>query len=447
MNRFLFNLQIAWEALMHNKVRSFLTALGIIFGVASVISMQAIGRGTQQAILDQIKLVGVNNIVIEHKVPDPKENNQEESSGNAKKEPASLGLSLADAESIGKQIPNIARISPETVYDVFAIRNGKGKSAKLIGVSPDYFSILTLPIETGRTFTADEVQSAMPICIIGSDVKKQFFGGEDPIGKSLKCGTLWLKVVGVLAGRQLNDETASKLKITNGKLNVYVPIHTVLIRYKNRGLITKSRVESGNNGFMFGDDNNSQPKDEPDYHQIDKLIVQVTDAKYMSSVSDVISRLLTRRHNGADDFTITIPELLLQQQQDTENTFNLVLGIIAAISLLVGGIGIMNIMLVSVVERMREIGIRQALGATQNDIIFQFLAEAILISISGGIIGILLGISISKLITQFSHILTIITAFSVILSFLVSATVGLIFGVAPARKAASQDPVESLRHE
>jgi len=245
--------------------------------------------------------------------------------------------------------------------------------------------------------------------------------------------------VGVLEERLITDQSVSSLGIRNYNLDVYCPLPTFLLRYKNRGLVTKAQLESQRN--------ENQPQKDPNYHQVDRIVVQVESTDKLNTTSDVISRLLERRHNNVVDFQVQIPEVLLKQQQRTKSIFNVVLGAIAGISLLVGGIGIMNIMLASVLERIKEIGIRLAVGATKSDIVSQFLFESVMISVTGGIIGVLLGLFLSNVVANLAEIPAIITLSSIAFAFGVSVSVGLIFGIAPARKAASQNPIESLRHE
>ena len=231
-------------------------------------------------------------------------------------------------------------------------------------------------------------------------------------------------------------------------MDVYTPLKTVLIRYKNRSLVTEAMIKRQSKSIDNGEQKHSSENKGPtNYHQLDRLVVQVAETNTISPAAEVISRLLKRRHYDVVDYEIQIPELLLKQQQRTKSIFNFVLGAIAGISLLVGGIGIMNIMLASVMERIKEIGLRLSLGAKKLDIVLQFLCEAVMISVSGGLIGIFLGITLATVVSQVADIPTIITIPSIILSFGVAATVGLIFGITPARRAASQDPITSLRHE
>jgi putative ABC transport system permease protein len=228
------------------------------------------------------------------------------------------------------------------------------------------------------------------------------------------------------------------LGISSTDNKIFIPAKTLIMRFKNRSLVRTDEVEEA----MASRDNNNKKEN---LNQLDKIIVQVAETDELNATADVIRRMLLRRHNGLFDFEVTIPELLLKQQQRTKGIFNIVLGVIAGISLLVGGIGIMNIMLASVMERIREIGVRQAIGASRKDIIVQFLSESTIISVSGGIIGIILGVVLSKIITGFFDIKTIVSAFSIFISFGVSVFVGVIFGYLPAKRAAEQDPVNSLR--
>ena len=232
-----------------------------------------------------------------------------------------------------------------------------------------------------------------------------------------------------------------KLSIRNVDLEIYTPVKTFLLRYKNRGLVTISGLKASQNQ----EEGNNQNATDNNYHQLDRLVVKVAKSSEIEATVDVLQRILLRRHNGVNDFEIIVPELLLKQEQKTKKLFNTVLGIIASISLLVGGIGIMNIMLASVLERVKEIGLRMSIGASKRDIVMQFMAESVTISVSGGIIGIFLGIAISLIIQGATDIETIVSPISVFLSFTISISVGLVFGILPAKRAAMQDPAECLR--
>ncbi|HMG93646.1 MAG TPA: ABC transporter permease [Chryseolinea sp.] len=450
--RLLANLYIAINAVVANKVRSLLTALGIIFGVAAVIAMLAIGNGAQQEILEQIKLVGVNNIVIKP-IVEQQEEKIEEQVGQREKKKFSPGLTIRDVKNIESAIPGITMISPEIIIDTHVIRNGFRRSAKLVGVHPPYFEIYNFDLIEGQSFNEEHERLGSPVCIIGYSIKAKFFPTENPIGKSIKVGQHWLTIIGLLNERLVSSASISKLGIRDFNMDIYLPLQSVLIRYKNRDRITAEqlRLQSmQSQGMVFRSQNSTGTENEEDkknYHQLDRLVIQVGATDKLSSTAEIISRLLERKHYGVVDYEIEIPELLLKQQQRTNDIFNYVLGAIAGISLLVGGIGIMNIMLASVLERIKEIGLRLSIGAKKSDVVQQFLFEAIMISVSGGIIGVVLGVAMAYVVSEFAGIPTIITFTSIILSFGVAATVGLIFGIAPARRAASQDPITSLRYE
>ena len=455
MERYLQILSVSLEAVFLNKSRSILTALGIIFGVAAVIAMMAIGNGARQEILEQIKLVGLNNIVI---LP---AGNGENSSKNDSREDDQTksmqkqfipGLSLKDAESIQKNIPTVLRISPEIIYSTPASREGKKTKVELTGISPDFFRIFNLSLKSGSFFDLGQVEAGAPVCILGPDVAARLFPDKNPLGQQIKCGNIWLKVIGLIRGLDVNKKTES-MGISDYNRSVFTPLKSILLRYKDRTLINQAAlmgggtqliVQGGTVSLFSSGQNNKQAGNE---NQVDKIVVQVKESQQLSPTAILIGRMLKRRHQGKANFEIKIPELLLKQEQKTKDIFNVVLGAIAGISLLVGGIGIMNIMLASVMERIREIGVRRATGATRKDIIFQFLAESVLISISGGILGVIIGMAMAKVITITTGILTIVSFWSIVLSFGVAAAVGIIFGYLPAKKAASRDPVESLRHD
>lgn len=448
----LSNFYIAMEAVLANQVRSLLTALGIIFGVAAVIAMLAIGNGAQQEILEQIELVGVNNIIIEPVVEQVEQNIGDGEEENKKK--FSPGLKLLDVESIENNIPGVQKLSPEILLETYLIKNGVRRSSKLVGVEPEYFEVANFELDEGEMFNDMQLRLGAPVCIIGKGIQTKFFPQEDPIGKKIKVGSQWLEVIGVLKERYISEKAISNLGIRDYNMDVYAPIQTVLIRYINRDLVTGSglkknfgtsvRWTGGGLSITSSGNEDSKPSN---YHQIDRLVVQVSNSEKLNSTADVMARMLERRHFGVVDFEITIPELLLKQQQRTQNIFNIVLAAIAAISLLVGGIGIMNIMLASVMERIKEIGLRLSIGAKKSDIIMQFLFEAVMISVTGGLVGVLLGIILAYAVSTLADFPTSISFVSIVISFGVAATVGLIFGITPAKRAAEQDPITSLRHE
>ncbi|MBO9154627.1 ABC transporter permease [Chitinophaga sp. GCM10012297] len=436
------NLGIAVDSLVANRLRSFLTALGIIFGVGAVIAMLAIGKGAKEEIMNQMKLVGVNNIVIKPVAEEKKDEEEKEpAEGGAQekdKKKFSKGLSLEDAHSIIRMVPTVESISPEMILDQDVIYNGKSKKLKMVGVEPSFFELNNIGIAEGKMFNHEQLTIGEGVCIIGAGVKRKFFLSEDPMGKTIKCGQQWLKVVGVTDEKLISSATKENLGIRDYNMDVYVPIQTTLTRYRNPAI--RIRETRG------WDEEGPQNVPNVPVHQLDQLIVKVRQPEQLTESAGIISRMLKRRHSDVMDFEVTIPEQMLQQQQKTKDVFNIVLSAIAGISLLVGGIGIMNIMLASVLERTKEIGIRMALGAQKKDIVMQFLFEAVLISLSGGFIGIVLGVAGAYTVDKVADIRTIISAISILLSFVLASSVGLIFGISPARKAANQNPIECLRH-
>jgi putative ABC transport system permease protein len=448
-----FSLRAAIEALRHNTLRAALTSLGILFGVASVIAMLAIGKGAEQEVLAQMSLLGANNVIISPLVEQKEEQVKDQPEKQVKK--FSPGLSYADAEAIARVIPGVEAVSAEIVLNSSITREGVRRSGKVVGVDTAYFRMTNLEVASGKHFNATQVAYGLPVAIIGHGVRTRFFTTADPLGQRLKVGDSWVTVVGVLADRRVTEDAAAKLGIRDANMDVYVPARMMLLRLRNRAQVTQKDVEEANRpneGVMVVPGTEAPESDEAraertNRNQLDRIIVRVANSPDVPGVAAVVRRMLERRHNAVVDFEIAVPELLLRQEQRTKTIFNIVLGAIASISLIVGGIGIMNIMLASVLERIREIGVRRALGATRKDILSQFLCEAVLISTAGGVAGILLGAAAAIGIERLAKITTIISPLSVIIAFTVSFVVGMAFGVIPAHRAAGQDPVDCLRYE
>ena len=448
----IFSMRTASEAVVHNKLRAGLTSLGILFGVASVIAMLAIGKGAEQEILQQMQLLGTNNVVITP-LEEQKEEEAKEAEAAKKPKKFSPGLTHKDAEAIARVLPEVEDASGEIVFNTMMTREGRRRTGKAVGVDTGYFRMTNLKIINGSLFSPMQVAQGQGVAIIGYGVRTRFFTNTNPIGQEIKVGDSWLTVVGVLEDRRVSGETSQRLGIRDPNMDVYIPLHTMLLRYRNRARITQRDIERAASQEN-NNNNQDQPKEDEEaraerlnLNQLDRIIVRVRESAKVPVVANVLQRMLERRHNTVIDFEITVPELLLQQEQRTKTIFNIVLGAIASISLIVGGIGIMNIMLASVLERTREIGVRRAMGATQKDILFQFLSEAVLISVAGGVAGIILGGAFSGGIEQFANIRTLVSYLSIAVAFGVSITVGIVFGIVPAWRAARQDVVTCLRHE
>lgn len=431
------NVKIAYESIFANKIRALLTALGIIFGVAAVIAMLAVGTGAQKQVLDQLKLVGVNNIIVQSVYEEEEDAGEEAQSGNELDvKPYSPGLSLLDHANIKNVLPEIKYISSEVAFDCYAYSKQLRKKTKAIGIHSDYFKIFGVQLEKGQFFVGYHNKQKKNVCLLGSKIAKQLFPKSSALNQTIRIGSLNLKVIGVLKNQSGIDENLQSLGINGNNEDIYLPIQTLVLRYKNR-----SNVQLFDR-WSWDDEGGDQNK-----NQLDKIIIQLNESKYVESSAQFLSKLIARRHNAQEDFKISIPEQILKQQKETDDIFNWLLGAIAGISLLVGGIGIMNIMLASVLERIREIGLRKAVGARTNDIKMQFVLEASFLSLGGGLIGIVLGVSLSYMIDILLDMPTKISTFSIFLSFFISVLTGVIFGYLPAKRAAEQNPLNSLKHD
>jgi len=431
------NIKLALDGINQNKLRAFLTALGIIFGVFAVVAMLAIGNGAKKSILDQLKIIGTNNIVINSIPPDPTEEVEEEDRSKEEKKSYSPGLTLKDVEAIKNIVPDIENISYETGSDTKIFFENNSLKSKCQAVNNDFFEINNLQLYKGSFFTDHHSKNGSRVCVLGANAASRLFLGKNPIGEQVKANNVIFTVIGVLKRRMISKDALAKLDINNYSNNIFIPMETFKLRVDNKIRIGREDVKRSND----------DETDIQNYHQLEKVVVKVKDAAKMETSAALISRLLLRRHNDQADFEVKVPELLIKQQQNTQETLNFILAVIAGISLLVGGIGIMNIMLASVLERIKEIGLRRSIGATETDIIYQFLLEAVCISLAGGIIGVVLGIGGAKFIARYADIVTEISFTSILVSFVIAVGIGIIFGIMPARKAAKLDPIAALRTE
>lgn len=407
------NIRLAIRGLIDHKFRSFLTMLGIIFGVASVITMLSIGEGAKREAIAKYQDLGVNNIIIR----DKKMTDDELEEVRAK---FSQGLSKEDAAVIREIVPGVVRTASQAEISSEAKYTDKSAKSTVIGITPEYAEMLNYKTARGKFISSDQYQKELKVCVLGAGVAATLFRSEDPIGKMVKVEDQWLEVVGVLKSKALFTETVGELAARDLNMDVYVPLSTFLGRFSHENQLAS---------------------------EIQQITVQVDGSDKLEEASKVINEILKRHHYNNEDYSIVVPYELLQQEEKERQIYNFLLGAIAAISLLVGGIGIMNIMLATVMERTREIGIRRAIGARKSDIMSQFVTEAVAISITGGIIGVILGVTLSLTVTFFTDITTYIQPYSIFIAFGFSVLVGISFGYLPAKNAANLKPIDSIRYE
>ena len=431
------SVRIGMTGILVHRVRSVLTALGIIFGVAAVIAMMSIGEGARLEALEQIRLMGVNNIIIRAKI-------QTASTFEKAKANFSPGLTALDVEAISQVCPGVTTVVPHWEKTTPAQHNEEKLEVKVIGTTPGFLSCYGYQTSAGRFFDETHMADQANVCVLGGDVKNKLFHFEQPVGQSIKIDDQWFSIIGVMARQLTPSKKVENLEVRNLNVDVYIPLTTAqskLVRFKDQNSGANVRFMGGGMSFSSGG-KNPRPKME-----LDQITVKLVSEDHIDETTDIIERILARRHFGVSDYEIIVPEALVQQSQKTQAIFNVVMGAIASISLLVGGIGIMNIMLASVLERTKEIGIRRAVGATRIDVLTQFLFEALFISVVGGVIGILIGWLLTSAITLYAGWPTVVSLPAVLLAFTVSAAVGVGFGYYPAKKAASQNPIESLHYE
>ena len=422
-------IKLGIKSLWIHRLRSTLTTLGIIFGVCSVIAMLAIGEGASRDTQEAIARMGSNNIIIETVKPPQKQTNSGETTTVQ-----SYGLTYTDAETIRNCIPNIEVTVPIRQLTQQARYLSRNIPVKIIGTIPWYTSISPIAVTRGRFLTSIDVSYKLNICVIDEKVAKDLFAFDDPLGSDIKIQGCYYKVMGIVSSTATSSSNANNIGASNTNSTgeavgvVYMPVSTAKIRFSE---------------FKATFDGNSASRERV---ELQIITIKVKSMDQIISVRNVLQSLLDKLHKEKD-YNIIVPLELLKQAEKTRRIFNIVLGSIAAISLLVGGIGIMNIMLASVSERTREIGIRRALGAKKKDIIFQFLTETVLLTLIGGLIGVAVGTLIPFLVTRFGDMPTVITTWSLLLSFGISGATGITFGLYPAWRAANMDPIESLRHE
>ncbi len=407
------NLNIAFLSLIDQKFRSVLTMLGIIFGTASVIIMVSIGEGAKRTAIAKYQDLGIRNIIIRDKALADKELEEVRMK-------FSPGLSVHDAEVVAEIVPDVVDVACQAEADVEARYGDKTAKGTIIGVTPSISGILNYSVRSGAFIQNNHCDEMMKVCAIGASLARALFGYENPVGKNIKLGDQWFEVMGVMNSKALFTETIGELAARDLNNDIYIPLTTF-----------KSRI----------------PPENSLASEINQFTVKLNSSEQLIESTAVIRSILNRHHYNNDDFSIIVPFELLKQEEKERRRYNFLLASIAAISLIVGGIGIMNIMLASVVERTREIGIRRALGGRRSDILSQFITEAVIMSLAGGLTGVILGILLSLMLSLSPEISTSIKFYSLFIAFAFSLIVGITFGYLPAKKAANLEPIESIRHE
>ncbi len=413
--RYLSDIPHAFDNLRAQKTRTVLTALGIVFGVGSVIGMLAIGAGAREESLAFIEQLGVRNVLIDS-IPAASVQEMQQ------RRRSSPGMTERDVRILEANVDSLEMLSPRrTIHPARVLPKPSGPLPNVYGVRESYATIHNLRLAEGRFFTSRDDFESAPVCVLGDRAKISLLGyGPGATGKFVKVNDTWLEVLGVLAPQVASTVKGAQSEDKNNL--IYIPLNTFQYRFWDQ------------NAFMVKDD-------------LDGIDLRLKPGGDSVRAAEVVTAILNSTHRNTEDFTVTIPAALLAQQQKTQTIFTYVMVAIAAISLLVGGIGIMNIVLATVMERTREIGIRRATGARRSDIVRQFLSESVLISVGGGLLGIGFGLGLSWLIARTAEWKTIVTPASVIIAFSVSVAVGVVFGIYPAMKASRIDPIEALRYE
>lgn len=421
--------QLGIKSLLLHKLRSLLTMLGVILGVGSVIAMLAIGEGSKRESLEQIRHLGAANVIIHSIKPNVQEEEETQQKQTSVFDIIEYGLQYDDVERLDGTLPTVKVIAPVALVRKDAqVRQRRITNARILGTTPDYRSVKNLRMFRGRYISSTDMKIGTNVTVLSAGAAEILFKFEDPLGKTVKLGDMAFRVVGVLYPQgnigTAGDATASQ----NYDRDIYISLTAAKNRFGELKVIRGSGVQLERN-------------------QISEITLAVYDENLVSETAKMARSVLLRNRDNLNDIEIQVPLELLKQAEDSKRIWNLVLGSIAGISLLVGGIGIMNIMLATVTERTREIGIRRALGAKRRDITVQFLVESVILSATGGLFGIVLGCCIPIAVSHFSEIDSYIQWWPIPLTFMISVGLGVLFGVYPARRAALMDPIEALRHE
>jgi putative ABC transport system permease protein len=417
---------LAIRNLLLHKLRSVLTLLGTILGVASVIAMLSIGEGSKQEALEQIRRLGAANVIVRSVKPQP---TNDLPSSSTSSYVLAYGLKYTDLRIIKDLQLSDCIVVPSVVHKK-NLQHGKRhlNAARVVGTTADLPLVKELRLK-GRFFTAEDVAKSANVIVMGQSIARELFGFEEPLGKSLLVGDDAYRVIGVIANRDSGTSKPLSEDTNDQNNDLYIPISSA----QNRMGIVQRLVETGSRQYVR--------------IELSELIIQVKDQSQVRPLAAVIRTIMAQSHAGKKDYEVQVPLELLNQAEREKRLWNLVLGSIAGISLLVGGIGIMNIMLATVTERTREIGIRRAIGAKRRHIIMQFLMETTVLSTSGGILGVICGVILPMVFSIVLGITTSTSLASIIVAFGISVMTGIIFGVYPAYKAASMNPIEALRHQ
>lgn len=398
--------------LAQHKLRTLLTLLGMIFGVGAVIAMLNIGEGAEREALKMIDTMGLNNLIVEGKNFEEKELKEQRKH--------SAGLTERDAQVSTNSLPFVIDYSVQKNVETYSVFSEEGKSdGEAVGVSPSFFELSKFEVADGRILTEVDNKRFSQVVLLGSSTAKQLFPFGKAVGKNVKINHLWFKVVGVLQAPFLKKDEFQGIKLGGDQHQLFIPLKTAIHKFPHKKLVS----------------------------EISSIKLKLDGTVDPMQAAQTVSHLLQRRHNDVDDFELVVPAALLAQQKQTQQIFNIVMSCVAGISLLVGGIGIMNIMLATVLERTKEIGLLRAIGATQKDIQVQFVAESFTISILGGVLGVIFGILLSEMISLYSDWAVSWSMSAIILSFSICALIGLIFGVYPAIKASKLDPIDALQSD
>ncbi len=434
MSRTWNTLLLGIRSLLMHKLRSLLTMLGVILGVGSVIAMLAIGEGSKREALEQLRRLGASNVIIRSVKPGQNEGGESSSNNSGSQSSRSnvleYGLKYRDLERMEATLPTVQQaVAISLVRKDAQYRSRRISNARVLGTTSKYLSVKDLGVQRGRFLSDTDEKLGTNVAVLGDGAAENLFSFEDPIGKVVQLGPNAFTVIGVLETQASGSAVAGAIGQQNFNNDIYIPLSSIRRRFGELQMI----LSSGSRTF--------------ERTELSEITLTVDDENYVSQTASMARRILEMEHEDGKDYEIQVPLELMRQAEREKRIWNLVLGSIAGISLLVGGIGIMNIMLANVTERTREIGIRRALGARQADITLQFLMETTVLSSTGGLLGVVFGIAIPLIVASLSEIESSFSWWSIVLAFSISVGIGIIFGLYPARRAALMDPIEALRHQ